>query len=86
MGVIAGVPQRTADLLRDLIILFPVGVKAVNRAAPGIKFPVDPPHFAVLIHYKSRPHIPGPGIVGINGKQTDIRPPDSRLACTGSAF
>ena len=63
-GVIAVQPQSLADGPGGGVVLLPVGVKAVEAAAPGVELPVDAPDLSPVIHDAGGADVPGPGVVG----------------------
>ena len=61
-----------ADLLRNLIILFPVCVESVHIASPGIELPIDPADIFFIVHHKRRSYISRPGVIRLHPDHMDL--------------
>lgn len=74
-GIIAAEAERIQQAARKGIVLLPVGVQAVDLAAPGVEAPVDAAHRAVGGPAdKCRGNVARPGIVAIKVQQADVGP------------
>ena len=71
-GIIAAEAERIQQAARKGIVLLPVGVQAVDLAAPGVEAPVDAAHRAVGGPAdKCRGNVARPGIVAVKVQQAD---------------